>query len=187
MHQPTPNTTEIVKYYQRYLARAVGGSALRNQGASGMVKTARDYLETADLKTLAGCNQEQYMMALDRMTDELSNRFPDGGKGNWGAARKAINIFLFACCRELVFSQAYGLDRIRPYLELPLDKYAIEHLRREAHSAIERAALEDWTAIKRLTKQLSDPIQELAMAIARQKGCFRCELDLMAWTERNAD
>lgn len=184
--QPTSaKKIDIVKYYQRYLARAVGGSALRNQGAKGMVKTARDYLETVDLKALAKCNDKQYIESLNRMTIELADLFPDGGNGNWGAARKAINIFLFACSRELVFSQAYGLDKIRPHLELPLDKYAIEHLRREAKAESEIALLDNWNAIKRLKKPLSDQIQAFAAAVAARKGCLRCELDLVAWTERN--
>ncbi|WP_370152099.1 hypothetical protein [Ferrovibrio sp.] len=185
--QETPKDGELLRSYQRYLARAVGGSALRNQGAPDMVKTARGYLETVDLKALADCNQDQYMAVLDQMTDELANRFPDGGQGNWGAARKATNIFLFACCRELVFSRAYGLDRLKTYLEMPLDSYAIKYLRNKARSANEKTALDDWTAIRTLTKPLSDRIQEFAAAVARREGCFRCELDLIAWTERNAD
>ncbi len=91
---------------------AIGRSALRNQGAPGVVIAARKYLRGINLGDFAVANGLDFSAALDRHTAKLMERFPKGARNNWGAARKAMNIFL----RDVLYSQPlceqYGLHRL---------------------------------------------------------------------------
>ena len=127
----------IDKIHARIAITAVGGSALRNQGVSGIVDASRDYFSNAlplaeffdSLK-----QQDSFRSFLNRHTTELVARFNEPKNGNkdqlWGAARKWLNLFF----RDLVYNkfiaEEYGLssdfhilNRQIEYLEVPLDSF----------------------------------------------------------------
>jgi hypothetical protein len=82
---------------------AIGRSTLRSQGAPGMVAHARKFLRSVDLRIFSVTTIEQFGSVLEAQTKLLADGFPSGGKGNWGAARKSLNIFLrdVLYCRPL--------------------------------------------------------------------------------------
>lgn len=124
------NDNLINKLQRRIAQISVGASALRNQGAKGLIEICRDFFEKdIDLNEfrseLESPNFKEY---LDRNTKELLNRFPENGK-SWGAARKGLNLFF----REVVYNfylsnfleipaDREGNKRILTFLEVPLDK-----------------------------------------------------------------
>jgi len=72
---------------------AIGASTLRNQGASNVVSNTREFLKRLDLRRFKAKTAIVFRDALDRETNKLKNALPIGAR-NWGAARKALNIFL---------------------------------------------------------------------------------------------
>ncbi|MBL0009471.1 MAG: hypothetical protein IPP25_20455 [Saprospiraceae bacterium] len=99
---------EFLSRNQRRIAQiSVGASALRNQGAAGILAVARDYFQTSiPLATFFKNMQshETYREFLDFHTIELQRKFPKGGK-SWGAARKGLNLFL----RDIVYNKFFRL------------------------------------------------------------------------------
>jgi hypothetical protein len=87
---------EFLRQIHRRVAQtSVGPSAIRNQGASGLITISRNYFEkninlTEFREKLI---TDSYIDYLDKLTADLRNRFPDGGK-SWGAARKGLE-FIF--------------------------------------------------------------------------------------------
>jgi len=117
--------------FQRRVAEiAIDPAALRNQGAPGVAKTAREFLATLDFLRFARCgNQSVFAEELDRQTDLLKNRFPEGAQ-HWGTARKALNLFLEEAYYHRFLCEAYGLERIEEFLEVPLDSQVADFLKR---------------------------------------------------------
>jgi hypothetical protein len=77
-----------------------------------MVKQAREYLKELDLTALQNLGESKFAYWLDERTEELRRRFPEGAKGNWGAARKAINLFLENVLYDRFLSKEYRLDAL---------------------------------------------------------------------------
>jgi len=171
------------QHRQAYYARAVGGSALRSQGAPGMVAVAREFLSNIDLDNL--CSPARFVNELNARTAELAGQFPGNGRGNWGAARKSLNIFLSACSRDREFSKTHQIDSIVHLLELPLDSFAVKFLIAQTKDPASQASLEKFQNIKSLTSIVSDSIQAIAQNIAERIGCLRHDLDYIAWTTRD--
>src|SRR5208283_1063473 len=101
---------------------AIGPSALRNQGNRGVLTIARRYLEAIDLFKFSVTNEQQFKSLLDANTKDLMNSFPKGAR-NWGAARKALNLFLRDVLYNHYLSQHFGFRQIEKWLEVPLDSY----------------------------------------------------------------
>ncbi len=149
-----------------------------------MVEHARNFLsEKIDWKQLG--RRGKFLIELDSLTDQLSRTFPGDGKANWGAARKALNIFLATCVRDHRFMTHHRLRHISKELELPLDRYAIEFLRMVAQDEESQAAIGKFKQIKKLKKPESDAIQNIAASVAKSLGCLRHELDFIASTDRD--
>ena len=106
---------------QEYVAvTAIGASSLRNQGAPKVIKTAREFLGKLDLSKFVANGEKGFKKALNSATNELRVRFPRGAK-NWGAARKAINLFLSDALYNRYLTEQHHLHDIEPWLEIPLD------------------------------------------------------------------
>src|SRR5438093_12352230 len=89
-----PSHAEFLQNLQRYTAQAsISPSALRNQGSKGTAKAARNYLSALRLEDLKAIDPTAYGQWLNARTQELKGKLPVGAQ-NWGAARKALNIFL---------------------------------------------------------------------------------------------
>lgn len=118
---------------------------------------------------------------MDKLTDDLRGKFPNGGK-SWGAARKGLNLFF----RDVVYNK-YLAD----LLEVPTDyKENMKTLRnlevpldRDVAAGLTKAfdELPRWTTIKDLNGKRSKLFQDKALVYADSKGIARIHLDLEFW------
>ncbi len=158
---------------------AIGRSTLRNQGASGVIEVARSYLQEIDLSELRSINNsKQYLQFLEDKTAGLSHSFPEGAKGNWGAARKALNIFIRDCLYNAYLNKEYSIERLRGWLEIPLDGDVARNL-----YALHKPSLPRWPRIKRLTPEISSLYQQKAIKEAQRFGIARVDLDIYYWRD----
>lgn len=162
---------------------AIGSSTLRNQGAAGVAKTAQEYLMKLDLSFLKGIlNEGEYAVFLDKHTEELKDLFPGQAKGNWGAARKAINVFIEEAFYNKYLNAEYNLEKLGPFLEIPIDSHVIKNMKKE----IEDGIIPKWSSIKSLKKEENHYYQLTAKKIADRKGKWRIFLDLDYWRNETA-
>jgi len=162
---------------QRYVANiAISGSTLRNQGAKGVTKIAREFLAELDLKVLNKIIPSGYPEQLDKWTIELKRKLPSGAK-NWGTARKAINVFMVQAFLNKYLTNEYGLSQFGDALETPLDSQSTSRLRQLAG----RGALPRWTSIKNLRAEHSARYQEFALKLAKRYSIPRACLDMILW------
>jgi hypothetical protein len=168
-----------IELVQKRIANiSITPSTLRNQGARKMVDIAQAFLTGLELNELGKINSEnQFRNWLNNKTSKLMNRFPAGAKTNWGAARKAINIFLEEMFYNRFLVEEYGLQKLECFLEVPLDNIVINKLIKEGRDK----ALPKWGGIKRLTLTDSRQFQEFARNVAKEKGTARVYLDLEFW------
>lgn len=160
---------------------AIGRSTLRNQGAPGVIEKARNYLKVMNLKPLKKIDTEiKFKNFLQKNTIELSNSFPRGATGNWGAARKAINIFLRDCLYNQYLSKEYGIHKLEKWLEVPLDGDVAKKLKND-HPDSELY----WKSIKTLGKEMSDNFQSCASKSAKLDEISRVHLDIKYWRNGN--
>ena len=177
------NENLINKLQRRIAQISVGASALRNQGAKGIIEICRDYFENSiDLeefrKELESDNYKKY---LDRNTTELLNKFPENGK-SWGAARKGLNLFFREVVYNFYLANHLGISankdknkKTLTQLEVPLDKDV-------ATGLIEKfPELPKWKSIRRLTEKESQTYQETAFNYAERLQIPRIHLDLEFW------
>lgn len=157
---------------------AIGRSTLRNQGAKGMVRTARCFLTTVDLQQFSVETHSDFIEVLERQTRRLMRKFPEKARKNWGAARKAVNIFI----RDVVYccplQRAFKLAKIEPWLELPLDSYAYAGLVGDMASLADVPA---WPGVKHLTPDVSQVLQLIASKVAVELRTLRVHLDIRYW------
>ena len=164
------------KIRERIAILAIGSSTLRNQGAPKVKETAQNYLAKMNLNPLIKVSSEnEYRSFLDRHTKALSNKFPSGAKGNWGAARKAINIFLRDCLYNTYICNAFDMEKMSEWLELPLDSYTGKALKKT------NSKLPRWKTIKGLKAEVSDKFQQAALSQATKNQMDRVHLDIEYW------
>jgi len=163
---------------------AIGRSTLRNQGAAGMVAHARSFLRAIDLGAFSSTTQKQFARLLDSQTKRLANGFPGDGRGNWGAARKSMNIFLrdVVYCRPLC--EHYRLVAIEPWLEVPLDSNVYDGLVSDWEDP---GVVPPWPGVRALTPSTSRVLQRIATAIAESMGTARVHLDVRYWRRGEMD
>ena len=85
-----------------------------------MVTSAREFLSKLDLTELSAIDADQFGSWLDMKTQNLMNNFPLGAQTNWGAARKAMNVFLENVFYDRFLAKQYNLEALENILELPL-------------------------------------------------------------------
>ena len=167
---------ETLQRLQRFHAEAIPPNAIRNQGAGGVLDALRSVLKGLDLASLVVENQAAFIDRLNALTETLAARMPAGAQ-HWGTARKAINLFLRDCTYDHHLRQHHGLDKIEPWLEVPLDNDVARALRREP----EGLGLLRWTGLKGLKEPDSIRYQEAAQRVAERMGVLRVDLDLYWW------
>lgn len=162
----------------RFIAiSAIGPSALRGQGASGVIKACRDHLSSLDLKRFRRRSEKAFLLTLDEATEELRKVFPIGAR-NWGAARKALNLFLRDVYYNRFLFERYKLFCLNEeWFEIPLDSLIAKALKR--HSG--KGSLPNWPGLKRLKKKDSDSFQEFAKIYASEHNTTRIHLDMRLW------
>lgn len=162
---------------------AIGRSTLRSQGAPGMVECARDFLRRLDLRALAKIDAGSFDAFLDRQTLKLARSFPDGGNGNWGAARKSLNIFLRDVLYCRLLCDHFDLAHLEPSLEVPLDSHVYLGLSSDTDDP---ESLPPWSGVKHLTPETSRELQNIAASVARSLGVPRVHLDVRYWRKASS-
>ncbi|MGD0290726.1 MAG: hypothetical protein ABSC63_13855 [Candidatus Binataceae bacterium] len=168
--------TLTCKDFQRRIANtSVTPSALRNQGAKGIVKGAREFLAEIEIERFAQAGDESsFRIELDRQTELLAEK-----TGSWGAARKALNIFLCEAFFNRVLHSQYQLERIGPFLEVVLDNIVAWKLWEDARGELPR-----FKGIKWLTPEVSRQYQDFASRHARHCSLdLRVHLEILYWRE----
>lgn len=178
------NRFELNKKLHRRIAQiSVGPSAIRNQGAKGIIAICRDYFEnTIDLEEFRNeLVSDNFKTYLDIQTKNLVKLFPDGGK-SWGAARKGLNLFFrevsynfyLANYLEIPFDLKKN-GKVLSQLEVPLDKDVALCLMKLFPD------LPKWQSIKNLTPSESNQYQAKAKHYAEKLKIPRIHLDLEFW------
>jgi hypothetical protein len=171
------NKKHLLAKFQNYIAHtSVGPSTIRGQ-KRGTKEIVINYLKKLNLGKLSKINDEKdFTDWLNHHTNTLAEKL----RKNWGVARKAINLFLFHASHNLYLQQGYRLRKIIKYLELPLDNYNAKRLKEYAR---EKQITLKWKSIKSLTRKENKKFQEIAREYAKEKGMYRCHLDLIFWVE----
>lgn len=173
------NREFIIILQKRTGQLAIGRSTLRNQGAPGVIGIARSFLQNIELSELRTVSTNiDFLEFLENKTVELAESFPEGARGNWGAARKTLNIFLRDCLYNAYLSKEYSIERLRGWLEIPLDGDVARNL-----YALHRSSLPKWPNIRRLTPKVSSLYQERAAEEAQNFCISRVDLDIFYWRD----
>jgi hypothetical protein len=170
-------TDEFLRAVQQKVAvGSIGPSVLRGQGAPGVAAAAQSYFRTLSLERFAVADQKRFRRALDASTDQLRLRFPKGTQ-RWGAARKALNIFLRESFYNTYLAREFGLERAERHFEIPLDSYVAKGLRELDTTR----SLPRWPLLKGLRPDTSDAYQGAAICVADTRGIARVHLDVELW------
>lgn len=162
---------------QRYIATTtIGPSALRNQGSPGVIEKAQLFLAALDVGMFVVKDERSFLSVLDSATADLQHRLPADSQ-HWGAARKALNLFLRDVCYNRFISLRHPLAVLEPWLEIPLDNLVATALKRRAG----RGGLPSWPGLKRLTPAVSQKFQSTARDWADAEGISRVHLDMRIW------
>ena len=169
---------------QGYMAvTTVGSSALRNQGSKGVIKAARTYHAGMGLSNFRVADEAAFLRELDSATEELKAGLPPGAQ-NWGAARKALNLFLRDTCYNRFLCEPHGPADSEEWMELPFDSLVALVLKRKG----ECGELPPWPGLNGLTGEISSRFQSFAKQVANAQGISRVHLDMRLWTsERERD
>jgi hypothetical protein len=171
------NHSEFLKQLQRYTAEAaITPAAVRKQGAPGVARAARAYLARSDLERLQKITPKDYSNWLDKETDRLRVVLPRGAR-HWGTARKVLNIFLRTATYTSPLAARFGLKKLLPMLEVPLDSHVAGKLR----SKPEGRELPRWESVKGLGYKQSAEYQMVAQRIANRMKLNRADLDVYFW------
>ena len=180
--------TEFYKLLHRRLSQiAVGPSAIRNQGSSGIIKTLRDYFETQinlDQFVNSLVDETKYLEFLNEHTSHILTLFPEKAQ-SWGAARKGLNLFFREIVYSKFFSHRYSIpenfdnfNSLVKYMEVPLDRDVANGLIDDS-----KELLPKWINIKNLTPIISESFQKQAFLIATKENIARVNLDLKYWRQ----
>jgi len=167
--------TFIPTMQQKVSVSAIGPSALRGQG-KGVLKASQKFLTSLSLDRVPASGEAQFRVWLDWQTELLLDKLPIKGRP-WGAARKAINLFLRDALYNQYLCARFNLGRIEPWLEIPLDGVVARELKREAG----RGGLPRWRGLKYLKADESARFQAFASERARELGIERVHLDMYLW------
>jgi len=176
----------IKQIHKRIAEISVGSSAIRNQGASGLIDISRKffYKKINLIEFRKKLISKKYTNYLNRLTKLLVKKFPKKGK-SWGAARKGLNLFF----REVAYNH-YLADYLKittdytqnqkliKNLEVPLDKDVASGLNEIFND------LPKWKSIISLEEPDHKRYQEKAFEYAQKKGTARVHLDLIFWRRK---
>ncbi|MFO8012588.1 MAG: hypothetical protein R6X20_04690 [Phycisphaerae bacterium] len=167
---------------QQYEAvSAVGTSAVRGQ-PRGTADAVRTFLgETMTLSDVPRRNRALFDKWLNNQTRRIQRRLPNPDRP-WGIARKTLNLFLRSCFYNRLLCERYGLEKVGPWLEVPLDSVVAKGLRRHARKHDKPKALPKWLGLGGLTPAASRAFQEYALEYADSLGLpARVFLDNYLW------
>lgn len=157
---------------------AIGPSALRNQGESGVIDAAREFLAQLDLSSYMVKKREEFEVLHNSTTEILIQALPKKAQ-NWGAARKAINLFLRDILYNTYLAKRYQFSMIEKWLEIPLDSAVARGLRKRSN----RGELTSWPGLKNLSMEVKFLFQSFAEELANKRGLARVHLDIYLWLQ----
>ncbi|MGA3983485.1 hypothetical protein ACI2TD_17895 [Ralstonia nicotianae] len=165
---------------------AIGPSTIRGMAPSGTIKYVRGFLAAYDLAQLMRWTQGTYIDQLDEVTDALLDHVQAEVEKRpaleWGGCRKCVNIFLRNAMYNRYLAEAYRLDRLEPWMEVPLDSHVAAGLQNERIQNTPR-----WHTVIGLTKDESEVWQGIASIVAGKKGIHRVHLDVHYWRRKKED
>lgn len=171
---------DFIPTVQRKVAlSAIGPSALRGQG-QGVLKASQKFLASLSLARVPKSNEVRFRTWLDRQTENLLDGLPIKGRP-WGAARKAINLFLRDALYNQYLNRRFEFGKIEAWLEVPLDSAVARGLKAEAKKT--QILLPRWPGLKHLKAHASGEFQNFASSHARVIKIDRVHLDMYLWPE----
>jgi hypothetical protein len=170
---------DLALLQKRFTTAGITQSAVRlgkaRKGVTGMRAAAREFCSRLKLNQLP--EPATYVSTLDKWTDQLKDKFPEGGQC-WGVARKCLNIFMRDASYNAHLCKMYPrLKLLEHVLEVPLDSYTANGLLQEQGAT--NFGLKRWDAIVRLTPENHHKFQQWALIVAKREGIFRVHLDLL--------
>lgn len=174
---------KLINYIANY---SIGTSTLRNQGAAGVIETTRNYLKNLNLNDFfkALKNKKSYFDYLEEHTKKLMNKYQGGAKGNFGAARKGLNIYFRNIMYHLnlvdnkkQFINYEDFNEKIKLLEIPLDKYTSKEIKKGTNLI--------WPSIRKLDSDTNKAFQLEANKIAKLENIARVNLDIKWWRDGN--
>lgn len=169
-----------IGYFMARQARvSIGPSTARRMGPAGTIRAARKFLGAMDLKRFGKRSESAFRRELDLATEELCTVMPKTAR-HWGSARKFLNIFLRDCSYNKYLSAHFKMDRLEPWLEVPLDSHVAKGLRQYAGQECPHP----WPGVIHLTREYSDCLQKLATVYATEEQVNRVDLDVKLWHQR---
>jgi len=164
---------DFLKTIQRKVSfSAIGPSALRGQG-KGVMGASQDFLVRMSLARVPKSSAKRFQLWLDRQTELLLDTLPINNRP-WGAARKAINLFLRDALYNKYLSRQFKLHSIEWWLEIPLDSVVAKGLKLKDN----RGELPRWPGLKNLEPKISECFQAVASKRAKLKGVARVHMDI---------
>jgi len=171
---------EFREIQQRRVARiAVSPSAARNQGASGVVEAAQEFLGAVNLQRFSQSGEAGFPDALEEATEELRQGLPAKAR-SWGLPRKLLNIFLRDILYNSFLCGPSGLEAVVGSLEVPLDSVTADRIK----ANLPPRTLPTWPGVKNLKPGLSQRFQTAARVIATARGVEPVHLDAIWWGAR---
>ena len=174
---------KLINYIANY---SIGTSTLRNQGAPKVIEITRNYLKDLNLKDFfkALKNEKNYIQYLNSHSIKLMNNYPGVAKGNFGAARKGLNIYFRNIMYHLnlvdnkkQFRNYEDFNEKIKLLEIPLDKYTSKEIKKGTNLI--------WPSIRKLDAKTNIAFQLEANKIAKKENIARVNLDIKWWRDGN--
>jgi len=177
------NKHKFISAVQEFVAiEAVGVSAIRGQG-KGVLGKIRAYLGQLDLTLENVKTKDQFIEWLDIQTEKILDQLPLRNRP-WGAARKAINLFLRSCLYNKYLCKQYNLHNYENWMEIPLDSAVAKGLRKEIQNKKFNKKIPRWPGLKYLEKETSDKYQQIAELVAAQNHLTaKVHFDIILWLE----
>ena len=172
-----------VEDIRKHLAIAsVGSTTLMMQAGKGRVSRAQLFLiKKMPLNNISNLSASEFNKYLNSKTIALSKLLlrPDNHQPNWGAARKVLNIYFRLCSMNKDLNTHFHLNKIEPYLEVPLDNHIVEKISSESKIKYSKTF-----KIKTLIKSENKKYQDLAAILASSTRLHRYELDILYWNHK---
>lgn len=169
---------DFITTLQRKVAfTAVGPSALRGQG-KGVLRASQDFLAQMSLARIPKSSAKSFQLWLDGQTESLLDTLPIKNRP-WGAARKAVNLFLRDALYNQYLCKQFKLLSIESWLEIPLDSAVAKGLNLQSN----RGELPRWPGLKNLKPNISEGFQVFASKQANLKRVARVHLDMYLWLD----
>ncbi len=177
---------KIINLIQERLAYSTMNiRVFRNQGR-GKVEKAWRFMKSLNLKLLTKESErgveKEYSSYCNRTLHRLQKKFHKQNSNTFGIATKALNIFLIECYLNKELNKEYKLERIKKFLEVPIDSKVAKFLKKKYKF------LPTFKSIKCLNNATYFAYQERAKFHAQnffpKEYAFGFYIDLVAWRKK---